>query len=52
MCSIHPSALYLQDVKECKQTNKLALKEYDLPPGMEKGIKNVVDRKSRGMGMN
>ena len=55
VCSIHPRALYLQDVKECKgckQTNKQALKEYDLPPGMEKGIKNVVDRKSRGMGMN
>jgi len=55
VCSIHPRALYLQDVKECrgcKQTNKQALKEYDLPPGMEKGFKNVVDRKSRGMGMN
>ena len=47
VCSFHPRALYLQDVKECrgcKQTNKQALKEYDLPPGMEKGIKNIVDR--------
>jgi len=54
VCIIHPRALYLQDVKECRgceQTNKQALKEYDLPPGMEKGIRNVVDRKSRGVGM-
>merc|ERR1719452_77925 len=37
VCSIHPRALYLQDVKECKgckQTNKEALKEFDLPLGM------------------
>ena len=53
VCGLHPRALYLQDVKECKgckQTNKLALKEYDLPPGMEKGIKNVMDRKERWIG--
>jgi len=55
VCSIHPRAMYLHDVKECKgckQTNIQALKEFDLPPGMEKRIKNAVDRKTRGVGMN
>jgi len=44
VCSRHPRAIYLQDVKECKgckQTNKEALKEFDLPLGMEKGIRGV-----------
>eukprot|EP00092_Neocalanus_flemingeri_P039929 GFUD01043497.1.p1 GENE.GFUD01043497.1~~GFUD01043497.1.p1 ORF type:complete len:242 (-),score=60.86 GFUD01043497.1:270-995(-) len=54
VCSMHPRAIYLQDVKECKgckQTNKQALKEYDLPPGMEEGLKNM-DRRSRWVGSN
>eukprot|EP00092_Neocalanus_flemingeri_P039928 GFUD01043496.1.p1 GENE.GFUD01043496.1~~GFUD01043496.1.p1 ORF type:complete len:275 (+),score=82.39 GFUD01043496.1:77-901(+) len=40
VCIMHPRAIYLQDVKECKgckQNNKQALKEYDLPPGMHGG---------------
>eukprot|EP00092_Neocalanus_flemingeri_P016961 GFUD01018346.1.p1 GENE.GFUD01018346.1~~GFUD01018346.1.p1 ORF type:complete len:282 (+),score=81.04 GFUD01018346.1:75-920(+) len=54
VCNMHPRAIYLQDVKECKgckQTNKQALKEYDLPPGMEEGLKNM-DRRSRWVGSN
>merc|ERR1712142_277595 len=37
-CSVHPKSLYLQDVKECKwckQGNRQALKEFDLPVGMD-----------------
>jgi len=37
-CRVHPRAMYLQDVRECKwckQTNKQALKEFDLPAGMK-----------------
>ena len=37
-CSVHPKALYLQDVKECKwckQGNRQALKEFELPAGMD-----------------
>ena len=47
-CRVHPRALYLQDLKECKgckQNNKEALKEYDLPQGMEKCVKTVAERK-------
>ena len=47
-CRVHPRALYLQDLKECKgckQNNKEALKEYDLPQGMEKCVKKVAERK-------
>ena len=47
-CRVHPRALYLQDVKECKgckQNNKKALKEYDLPQGMEKCVKKVAEKK-------
>eukprot|EP00092_Neocalanus_flemingeri_P032939 GFUD01035821.1.p1 GENE.GFUD01035821.1~~GFUD01035821.1.p1 ORF type:complete len:283 (+),score=81.87 GFUD01035821.1:76-924(+) len=54
VCFMHPRAIYLQDVKECKgckQNNKQALKEYDLPPGMEEGLKNM-DRRSRWVGSN
>eukprot|EP00092_Neocalanus_flemingeri_P016963 GFUD01018348.1.p1 GENE.GFUD01018348.1~~GFUD01018348.1.p1 ORF type:complete len:284 (-),score=73.54 GFUD01018348.1:284-1135(-) len=52
VCIMHPRAIYLHDVKECKgckQTNKQAMKEYDLPPGMVDGLKNM-DRRSRGVG--
>ena len=44
VCSRHPRAIYLQDVKECKgckQTNKQALKEFDLPLGMVKRIRGI-----------
>jgi len=52
-CHLHPRALYLQDVKECKgckQGNKEALKEFDLPPGME--IRKLGEMNKRGEGMN
>ena len=55
VCTLHPKAVYLQDVKECKgckQSDKQALKEFELPPGMEKGMKNMTDRKSRWIGSN
>ena len=38
-CFLHPRAVYLQDVeacKGCKQSNKEALREFELPLGMEK----------------
>jgi len=44
VCSRHPRAIYLQDIKECKgckQTNIEALKEFDLPLGMEKGKRGI-----------
>jgi len=47
-CRVHPRALYLQDLKECKgckQSNKNALKEFDLPEGMEKFVKKVAEKK-------
>jgi len=47
VCSLHPRAVYLQDVKACKgckQSNKEVLREFDLPPGMEK------EKKTRWIG--
>jgi len=47
-CMVHPRDLYLQDLKECKgckQSNKNALKEFDLPEGMEKFVKKVAEKK-------
>jgi len=55
VCTLHPKAVYLQDVKECKgckQSDKQAMKEFELPPGMGKGMKNMTDRKSRWIGSN
>eukprot|EP00092_Neocalanus_flemingeri_P025392 GFUD01027529.1.p1 GENE.GFUD01027529.1~~GFUD01027529.1.p1 ORF type:complete len:183 (-),score=52.32 GFUD01027529.1:132-680(-) len=43
-CPAHPHDIYLLDVEECKgckQNRKEALLEYDLPEGMEAGIKNT-----------
>jgi len=57
-CPIHPRALYLQDVKECRgcrQSNKEALKEFDLPPGMEKMMKRIgvnINNKVKAAGNN
>jgi len=48
-CRVHPRALYLQDLKECKgckQNNKEALKEFDLPQGMEKFMKKAAEKKN------
>jgi len=48
-CKVHPRALYLQDLKECKgckQNNKEALKEFDLPQGMEKFMKKAAEKKN------
>ena len=47
-CRVHPRALYLQDINECKgckQNNKEALREFDLPQGMEKYVKKVANKK-------
>jgi len=55
VCSLHPRAVYLQDVKECKgckQSDMQALKEFELPAGMEKEIKNTSDRKREWIGRN
>merc|ERR1719431_681728 len=48
-CRVHPRALYLQDLKECKgckQNNKEALKEFDLPQGMEKFVKKAAENRN------
>jgi len=48
-CRVHPRALYLQDLKECKgckQNNKEALKEFDLPQGMERFMKKAAENKN------
>jgi len=48
-CRVHPRALYLQDLKECKgckQSNKEALKEFDLPQGMERFMKKAAENKN------
>jgi len=52
-CPTHPRALYLQDVKECKgcrQSNKEALKEFDLPPGMEKMLNKIGVKNNKAVG--
>ena len=43
-CPYHPHDIYLLDIEQCKgcnQNNKKALVEYDLPEGMETGVKNT-----------
>ena len=41
-CPAHPRALFLQDVsacKSCKQADRAHLLEFDLPAGVEQGLK-------------
>ena len=43
-CPFHPHDIYLLDIEQCKgcnQNNRKALVEYDLPEGMETGVKNT-----------
>ena len=42
-CVYHPHDIYLLDVEECKgcRKNRQGLVEYDLPQGMEAGMKNT-----------